>query len=183
MCVRACMRVRASMHPCVCACMHACVKCFSSPHRAKDNLPSVLDFVGYSQKARDILLQLKTFMQEYIYPSEKVTNQITPISHLTISSTYIGNSFHICFTSEVISQFNYPPSLSPLLLASTHPGLPLPPPPHLHTPWPPSPPSSSPPHTLASLSPPPPLLHTPRSVTYMLQTQRLGGPFPHSLRS
>ena len=35
-------------------------------------LPSYLDFVHYSDKAKQMLLLLKVFMEAYIYPAEKV---------------------------------------------------------------------------------------------------------------
>ena len=39
----------------------------------KSIVPSVLDFVGYSQRARDTLQQVKDFITEHIYPRELVS--------------------------------------------------------------------------------------------------------------
>ena len=48
----------------------------STPPREQDQVPSVLNFVGYSARARDILQRLKQFMQEHVYPAEMVSNQL-----------------------------------------------------------------------------------------------------------
>ena len=76
-------RVSVCVSASVCVCVQ-CRMCCVPPCSAKESIPSVLDFVGYSQRAQDTLHKVKAFMEEYIYPSEKVTNQI---SHMAISFT------------------------------------------------------------------------------------------------
>lgn len=44
----------------------------SSKSIKEPTLPSYLDFVHYSNKAKQLLLLLKVFMNAYIYPVEKV---------------------------------------------------------------------------------------------------------------
>lgn len=44
----------------------------SSESIKQPTLPSYLDFVHYSPKAKQMLLLLKVFMDAYIYPVEKV---------------------------------------------------------------------------------------------------------------
>ena len=41
--------------------------------RTSEATPSVLDFVGYSQRAKNTLSKLKEFMQEHVYPAELVS--------------------------------------------------------------------------------------------------------------
>ena len=45
-----------------------CFCCF----RDSEEIPSVLDFVSYSSRARDTLKRLKEFMKEHVYPKEMV---------------------------------------------------------------------------------------------------------------
>ena len=40
--------------------------------RVTETTPPVLEFVGYSQRAKVTLLKLKEFMREHVYPTELV---------------------------------------------------------------------------------------------------------------
>ena len=41
--------------------------------RTANNIPPVLEFVGYSQRAKVTLSKLKEFMKEQVYPTEPVS--------------------------------------------------------------------------------------------------------------
>ena len=41
--------------------------------KTTENVPPVLDFVGYSQRAKVTLSKLKDFMCDHIYPAEPVS--------------------------------------------------------------------------------------------------------------
>ena len=47
---------------------------FSPSFREKEKVPSVLDLIHYSKKARDTLDKLKEFLKEHVYPAEMVRN-------------------------------------------------------------------------------------------------------------
>ena len=42
--------------------------------REKERVPSVLDLIHYSKKARNTLDKLKEFLKEHVYPVEMVRN-------------------------------------------------------------------------------------------------------------
>ena len=43
--------------------------------RTVNNIPPVLDFVGYSQRAKVTLSKLKEFMKKHVYPAEPVSGE------------------------------------------------------------------------------------------------------------
>lgn len=61
--------------------------------REKDRVPSVLDMINYSQRARDILNKLKEFMKEHVYPVEQVKKKLQIICKVEITMEYIYSNY------------------------------------------------------------------------------------------
>lgn len=72
--------------------MTCCVHPTPSPHREQETIPSVLEFIHYSSKARDTLKKLKQFMKDHVYPVELVRDNLSTNSTLL---TLIIDHFHI----------------------------------------------------------------------------------------
>ena len=56
--------------------------------RAAEHTSPILEFIGYSQRAKVMLMNLKEFMRDHIYPAEPVRLQ-------SLTYTYLSNSVHV----------------------------------------------------------------------------------------
>ena len=54
---------------------------FFSSCREKEKVPSVLDLIHYSKKARDTLDRVKEFLKEHVYPVEMVRKYLYLIAN------------------------------------------------------------------------------------------------------
>ena len=74
--------------------------------REKDRVPSVLDMINYSQRARDILDKLKEFMKEHVYPVEQVRkNNIGNYMRSRNQNTMEYNYTQVTFLTRNLNHF------------------------------------------------------------------------------
>lgn len=74
-------------------------------HREQEGIPSVLDFIHYSSRAKETLQKLKEFMKEHVYPMELVSTKLYCVQLTNQIVAFSRNITNTCPTVTPCGQY------------------------------------------------------------------------------